>query len=172
MNISAPHPDPHRTAAQQAAARRFGIAIVTTTVGIASFAFVVYMTSPGGTLQPRLLHESSLAGAHATSPTDTQLMAVLNSFVSALERDDDAGMRAAFPALTARESRILHQMRGRLGPAAHLSVVNAHARKLKANEVAEDFVIVASQPGGRELRLPFAAVMHQQNQSWQIVELH
>ncbi|HEX6558049.1 MAG TPA: hypothetical protein VF021_01260 [Longimicrobiales bacterium] len=173
MNAAAHHHDPDRYAAQQAAARRFGIAIVTSSLVVALLAFVVYVRTPGGTLQPYFGTSQSAGFSSRSAVTpDARIPAVLNAFVEALQRQDDVAMRTFFPTMTARDARILEQLRKRLGPAADLTLRDLHVRPVDVDEVAEDFVIVANQPNGRELRLPFAAVMHRQNDDWKIVELH
>jgi hypothetical protein len=130
MNVAAQHSDRNRIAAQQAAARRFGMAIVTSSLVIAGFAFIVYVRSPSDSLQPHLVSQSGLSGAASRLTVDAQLASLLNTFAQALEREDDAALRSVYPTITPRDARILHQVRARLGTAAHLRVANMRARKL------------------------------------------
>ena len=104
---------------------RFGLAIVSSAVLVASFAWAVHLAMPPETpLRPTVLtHESALLfekAASAPEAVDPEIHRVLTHFVAALERRDQAGMRTDFPTMTRREERMLRSIRARLGYDAQL----------------------------------------------------
>lgn len=174
MNVAAPQQNHDRWVAQQAAARRLGVAIVFTSLVVTTLAFVVYVRD--GTLHPVYVSRESAgfapAGGAASDADQQQVLSVLDDFVAALQRDDDAAMHAVYPTMSGRDARILRQIRHRLGASAGLSVAGLRTHRQATGDVSEDFVIVATRADGRQLRMPFVAVLHRQASDWKIVELH
>ncbi len=155
--------------------RRFGWTVVVTSLLATGFALVVYERNPTTPLQPRLIAHDA-AGMQKAAPQSgtgaTTVRPVLDDFVAALERHDDAALQAVFPAVTTRDARILRSVRERLGEAAHLQVSSLRLVSATTQQVEAEFVILATGGRQNELRLPFVATIARQEDTWKIVALH
>lgn len=133
----------------------------------------VYRTPP----QPSTTPQRAAALPDLTAPAIDGAQAraawqVVDQFVEAMERENEAGMRARFPSLTNREARILLAIRQRLGEGADLRVDAGRMASRAAGEVHADFAIIATERGSkRERRLPFSATLIGERDSWAIAKL-
>src|SRR5688572_3673211 len=104
---------------------RFGIALAVSSLVIGFVGFAVYVDRPETPIKPVLIHrhasasEISAAGVRNDARYG-QAREVLAQFISALSDNDDATMRVTYPALTARQDRVLSGIRNRLGRDAKL----------------------------------------------------
>jgi len=170
VRLSNQHRDPE-------AFKRFGWAIVASSLVIASVAALVFMRNPTDTLQPSVVSTGGLfaGGRYAPTAVIPEVGRLLDTFVGALEHDDQARMHATFPGMTPHDARVLRALRKRLGETAHLTVADAQLQRssqVGALDANVQFVILSRKPEDREeLRLPFTAHVRNANGHWLIVEL-
>jgi hypothetical protein len=156
--------------------RRFALGLLVTAIVISFVGFGVYIDDPTP-IQPTLVHTSAAAMPAservADAARDTRLHGMLEQFVGALARADEAAMRAEFPKLTRREARVLKSIRERMGDGAELRVEATSIIGVSADVADLDFVILAKLPGEPdERRLPFHATVRRTNGDWLIDELN
>jgi hypothetical protein len=161
----------HPSDQHQAAARRFGVALVTSVLVIAAVALVVYRLNPeSGLAGEGIKIQSSGVTGVQNAATDARLSNVINAFVEALQREDDAAMRAVYPGLTDRDANVLHAVRRRLGPGA-LHVGDLRVEKAEPDNMRVNFQVVTNG-SPEQSRLPFGATIARMHGEWRIAELH
>jgi hypothetical protein len=159
-------------------ASRFGIALAVSSLIVGLVGFAVYIDHPETPIKPVLIHHHASAfDLSAAAPRNnaryTQARAVVVQFIAALNEDDDATMRATFPALTSRQGRVLRGIHSRLGEDARLYVSGDRITSASPDQIDIDFVIVAHEPkDGSERRLPFHATVRDREGSWVIETLY
>ncbi|MGQ0815435.1 MAG: hypothetical protein ACT4O1_13415 [Gemmatimonadota bacterium] len=156
--------------------RQFAVGLIASTMAVALVGFVLYIENPTP-LQPSFVHQSGAAmpvrSRVADPERDRRVQAMLAHFVAALESQDEAAMRADFPAMTRREARLLRSIRRRLGEDAELDIGYERVIGVARDVVDLDFVIVANQAGrSDQRRLPFHATVRNRNGIWLIEELN
>ena len=161
----------HPSDQHQAAARRFGVALVTSVLVIAAVAFAVYRLNPdSGLAGDGLKMQASGLTALPDAESESRYNNVVSAFVEALQRDDDAAMRAVYPGLTDRDANVLHAVRRRLGAGA-LHVGDMHVEKAERDNVRLNFMVVTNGSPD-QMRLPFGATIAKMHGEWRIAELH
>lgn len=166
---------PNRAERDPAAVRRFGWALVASSVLVVGVAGLVYVRNPTSSLQPHIVASSSgfnRAGFARAGVLDPGVQDVLARFVNALERHDDSAMRSAWPTMKPHDTRVLQALHKRLGESAHLSIDHLRMKSGAPADVWVDFLILSNSDGRAEvLRLPFEGHVSNVRGVWEIVEL-
>lgn len=156
--------------------RRFGMAVIGASSVIAAVGLLLHIWDATPSLQAPAVPQSAALFEKASTPIHADNLVgvrmVVDQFVEALERQDEADMRRLFPAMTNREVRILLAIRKRLGDGAELRAETERMTSATGDAVQIDFAIRARQSGSdRERRLPFSATVSNDGGHWRIVQL-
>ena len=155
------------------ATRRFGIAVLGSAILITGLAFTVYIRDPETTLQPSVVHGSTFfvkaAEEEAVAPRTRTL---LDAFVEALQREDEAALRSVYPRMTEKDAHVLRALRRRLGDGTALRATSVRLKSATPAEIQVEFAVVSSSEKPEEMRLPFAATIRKIDGAWRIAELH
>jgi hypothetical protein len=156
--------------------RRFGMAVIGASATVSAFGLLLHIRDATPAPQSPALPQSAALLEKAATPIGVDdpvvVQSVVDQFVEALARRNEADMRRLFPAMTGREARILFGIRTRLGAGAELRAETKRMSRATGAAVEVDFAIRA-RPGDRdrERYLPFTALVRADRGSWQIVQL-
>lgn len=156
--------------------RRFCLALLGTSVVIATVGMTMYLRDPSMSVQPTLVHRTaSVLTKSSVAPDparDRRINEILDQFVAGFASEDTEMMRSVFPDMTRREARVMRSIRRRLGEGAAVRIGTRSLAAVTAETVDLDFVIFAQKPGEEQIRrLPFHATVRLHESGWQIDEL-
>lgn len=166
MNTPMDDQQPRTVEKQQS---RIGVALLGAALMIGIVVFAVYRlrATPPSTASH---NSAAILGSMRETPGNAHYRTVISAFVEALQRDDDAAMRSVYPTMTESDTRILHEVRKRLGG------TSLHVTAFKLEDVADTVVhaqfIIAADGSAEPAQLPFNATLSQRKGAWRIADLH
>jgi hypothetical protein len=174
MNVAAKRQLSPSAQARAEMYRRFGWAVVVSSVLITSGAFAVYMRAPHAPLQPQRIHTPITTVGNTAPPAEIREAAprvrnVLDVFVHALAVNDETELRSVYPAMSRYDERLVHELRTRVGGDTALHVERMQLADATADEVHVNFLLVGSKA---QNRAALAATIRNTDTGWKIVEVH
>ena len=160
--------------ARTAMFRRFGWAVVASSVLITSGAFAVYMRAPHAPLQPQRIHTAISQVGNNSPPAEIRAAAprvktVLDIFVHALAANDDAELRYVYPAMSRYDAGVVQDLRQRMGGNPDLHLERMNLSDATTDEVHVSFLLVGKTAAERSA---LAATIRNTGNGWKIVEVH